>query len=236
MLGRELDVLDLRGSWRLFKNSFVGGASGPWTWQRSVLGDVWKLRGAVGIMALAILIGIIAGVQMAQKFAIPPDLLQMNHLDQGFVEGLEMVRFYTPSGVAYVWVHNLRAMALASVLGVFSFGVLAALVLMLPLALIAYIAANLAMAGQSWPIFLLALVAPHGVLEIPAILIGGASILSLGATLSTPAEGKTLSQAFIISLARYSRIMLGVVVPLFLLAAVLEVFVTPQVAVWLLGR
>ncbi len=236
MLGRELDVLDLRGSWRLFRNSFVGGASGLGSWYRDVLRDVWRLRKAVGVMALAVLIGVLAGVQMAQQFVIPPNLLQMNKLDQGFVQGLEVVRFYSPFGVGYVWMHNLRAMALASVLGVFSFGVLAALVLMLPLALIAYIAANLAAAGQSWSLFLLALVAPHGVLEIPAILIGGAAILSLGATLSTPAEGKTLSQAFIISLARYCRVMLGVVIPLFLLAAVLEVYLTPNVAVWLLGK
>jgi uncharacterized membrane protein SpoIIM required for sporulation len=143
---------------------------------------------------------------------------------------LESIRFFTPFGVGYIWLHNLRTVLLASVLGVFSFGVLAALVMMLPLAMIAYVAANLAFAGQNWGLFLLALVAPHGILEIPAIIISGAAILSLGATLTTPAEGKTLSQAFVIALARYARVMLGIVVPLFLLAAIMEVFVTPSLS------
>ncbi len=236
MLGRELDVLDMRGSWRLFKRSFRNEAGSLRQWFAGVLDDLRFLRPAILVMALAVCMGIFAGVRLAPQFALPPYLLQIDKLDQGFVQGLDNIRFFSPIGVGYIWLHNLRSMLLATVLGVFSFGVLAALVVMLPLALIAYIAANLALVGQPWGTFLLALVAPHGILEIPAILIGGAAILSLGATLITPAEGKTLGQAFIIGLARYARVMLCVVIPLFFLAALLEVFVTPNVAVMLLGN
>jgi len=110
------------------------------------------------------------------------------------------------------------------------------LVLMMPIAFLAYIAGNLALTGSSPWMFLLALVLPHGILEIPAIILGGATILGLGATLTGQAQGKSLGEAFVIAMAGWARVTVGLVVPLFLLAAILEVYLTPRVAVWLLGK
>jgi uncharacterized membrane protein SpoIIM required for sporulation len=106
---------------------------------------------------------------------------------------------------------------------------------MLPIALLAYIAGNLSQAGSSPLMFFLALVSPHGVMEIPAIILAGATILGLGASLTSQAQGKSLGEAFIIALARWARVIVGLVLPLFLLAAILEVYLTPRIAVWLLG-
>jgi uncharacterized membrane protein SpoIIM required for sporulation len=106
---------------------------------------------------------------------------------------------------------------------------------MLPLTLVAYIVANIAAAGYPAGTFVIALVLPHGLLEIPAIVLTGAAILSLGATMATPAQGKTIGEAWLIALARWTKIIIGLVIPLFLAAAVVEVFVTPYVAVLLLG-
>jgi uncharacterized membrane protein SpoIIM required for sporulation len=181
-------------------------------------------------------IGVLGGVQAAQQLTLPPDLLSFDSLGKGFVQGLEAFRFISPSGVLTIWLHNLRAVVIAMLLGIFSFGVLGILVLMLPIAFLAYIGANIALAGGSPLMFFLALVLPHGIVEIPAILLGGAAILSLGATLTAPSQGKTLGEAFVLALARWARVTVGVVLPLFLLAAVLEVYLTPHVAVWLLGR
>ena len=84
--------------------------------------------------------------------------------------------------------------------------------------------------------FFLALVLPHGVMEIPAIILGGAAILRLGASLTGRAQGKTLGEAFIDALAQWAQVTAGLVIPLFLLAAILEVYLTPRIAVWLLGK
>jgi len=58
----------------------------------------------------------------------------------------------------------------------------------------------------------------------------------MGATLTAPAEGKTIGEAWIGTLARWAKIMLGLVIPLFLIAALIEVFLTPRVAMWILAR
>jgi len=83
--------------------------------------------------------------------------------------------------------------------------------------------------------FFTALVLPHGVLEIPAILLTGAAILRLGAAMVAPAYGKTIGESWLAALADWAKIVVGLVVPLFLGAAILEIFVTPRVAIWLLG-
>jgi len=149
---------------------------------------------------------------------------------------LQAARFYSSSGILVIWLQNIRAVLIAAVLGIFSFGVLGMLVLMLPLALIGYVAANVSLAGHSALTFLAALVLPHGLVEIPTMILAGAAILNLGATFTAPAEGKTIGEAWLHALAKWAKIMLGVVIPLFFIAALVEVFITPQVAVWLLGK
>jgi uncharacterized membrane protein SpoIIM required for sporulation len=146
-----------------------------------------------------------------------------------------MVNFYTVSGVGSVWLHNIRAIALASLLGVFSFGVLGVIILMLPLVLVGYFMASVATVGISPGLFFGAFILPHGILEIPAIILAGSAILRLGATLATPSHGQTIGEAFVRSLADWSKIILGVVVPLLLGAAFLEIYVTPRVIAWIFG-
>jgi uncharacterized membrane protein SpoIIM required for sporulation len=162
-------------------------------------------------------------------------VLNLENLNQGFVEGLDAIRFYSVNGVGIIWFHNLRAIVLATVLSVFSFGVLGILVLMLPMVVIGYFAATAASAGISPVLFLSAFVLPHGSLEIPAMILAGAAILVMGATLATPARGQTIGEAWLRSLADWAKIMLGLVLPLLLGAALLEVFLTPRLIVLLLG-
>jgi uncharacterized membrane protein SpoIIM required for sporulation/ABC-type transport system involved in multi-copper enzyme maturation permease subunit len=236
MLGRELDMLNMRWAWDGFRRHFTGNEHKLWRWYRfQVFPAVWGLRMPILITTIAIVIAVLAGLQAARLLPLPTDLLSFSSLGQGFIKGLEQLRFISPAGVITIWLHNLRTLVIATLLGIFSFGVLGLLVLMMPIALLAYIAGNLAMAGSSPLMFFLALVLPHGILEIPAIILTGATILGLGATLTGKAQGKSLGEAFIIALAGWARVTIGLVLPLFLLAAILEVYLTPRVAVWLLG-
>ena len=237
MLGRELDSLNLGKAWSQFKRQFVGQAHSIIQWYRLELPQALKvMRVPILVTIISLAVGIIAGMSLAKQFVLPANLLSFEKLDQGFVEGLEELRFYSPLGVGTIWLHNLRASLIATLLGIFSFGVLGLLIQMLPLAFIAYIASNVAAAGVNPMLFLTALVLPHGIVEIPAIILTGSSILSLGATLTAPAEGKTIGEAWIGALARWAKIMLGLVLPLFLLAALIEVFLTPRIAMWILGQ
>jgi len=237
MLGRELDVLNLRWAGKRVVQSFRGQARSILSWYRTELpATLLQLRLPIAVSAIGLMIGITAGVSLARDFPIPAELLSFNLLKNGFVEGLEMIKFYSAAGVGVVWFHNLRAVLIATLLGMFSFGVLGLLTLMLPMVIIGYISANIALAGNSPLPFLAALVLPHGIFEIPAILLASASILNLGATLTAPAHGKSLGEAWLVSLAKWSRMLVGLILPLFLLAAAVEVFVTPLVAVLILGK
>jgi ABC-type transport system involved in multi-copper enzyme maturation permease subunit len=235
LLGREIDVLDLRWAWRRFSASFVAGARSPWEWYRGLLStSLPRLRVPLLIMVAALLAGYGLGFREASQFTLPAEVLQLSRLPEGL--GQELTRFGLLSTSGWLWVltNNIKALAIAALLGMFSAGVMAVLLLMAPTAIIGYFAGNLALAGQDVPRFLLALVAPHGVLEIPATLLAGAAIIRLGlATVSLP-KGTSLGQSWLTALAEWARLSLGLVLPLLVAAAALEVFLTPRVALLLL--
>jgi hypothetical protein len=236
LLGRELDSLNFRWGWRVFVETFSGGERNLLDWYRRVVGPaVRRMLAPVLGMCLALVMGMWAGAGEASEFALPVKTLNLSNLDQGFINGLDTIRFFSVSGVGTVWMHNLRAIFLATLAGFFSFGVLGILVLMIPLMLVGYFMANAAAAGLSPLVFLGALVAPHGIFEIPAIVLAGAAIMHLGGTLLAPSRGQSIGEAWLRSFADWAKIVVGLVVPLLLAAAFIEVLLTPRVAVWLLG-
>jgi uncharacterized membrane protein SpoIIM required for sporulation len=236
LLGRELDTLNLRWSWRTFKSAFWGQSRSLVGWYQNELADTLRSMAIpIGMIALAFAAAVWIGAGQARLFVLPAELLDWRQLDQGFLQGLEGIQFFSVAGVGTVWLHNLRVVALATVLGIFSFGVLAVIVLMLPFIIIGYFMANMANVGLNPIVFITALVLPHGILEIPAIILAGAAILHLGATFAAPAHGQAIGEAWLRSLADWAKVMLGLVLPLLLGAALLEVLLTPRLAVWILG-
>lgn len=236
LLGRELDVINFKWGWRIFKSTFVGQTRNPIDWYRR---EIWqtlrRLWIPLAIMSVMLIAGVWIGASQAKVFPLPAEILNLNKLDQGFIEGLEEVRFFSVSGIGGVWLHNIRVIILAIVLGIFSFGVLGGLIIMLPMTIIGYFMANVANVGLSPAMFFTALVLPHGIIEIPALIIAGASILHLGAVLLAPAKGKTIGEAWLIGFADCVKVLIGLVLPLLLVAATLEVLLTPHFAVYLLG-
>jgi len=237
LLGRELDSINVRLSWQTFKSALIGQATSLGSWyRREVIGALRKLGLPIAAMFVILVGSLLVGVSLAAKFVVPQDILKLSNLNQGFIEGFEAVRFYSVNGVAMIWLHNLRAILLATMFGIFSFGVLGVLILMLPIMMIGYFSATVATIGISPVLFFTAFVLPHGSLEIPAMILAGAAILKMGATLATPAHNQTIGEAWLRSLADWAKIMLGLVLPLLLGAALLEVFVTPRMIVLFLGR
>jgi uncharacterized membrane protein SpoIIM required for sporulation len=240
LLGRELDSLNLKWSWGVFWNEFSGNEKNFSAWWRSEIRKTLKLVWLPLILTfIALLGGALVGAQQAQIFVLPPDLMDMSNLQEGFIEGsegYEAFRFFSVESVPLIWFHNLRVIALATFLGLFSFGVMGLVVLMLPFILIGYFTVTAARAGFPPGLFLTAFILPHGILEIPAIALAGAGILRLGATLATPADGRTIGEALLSSLADWAKIILIFVIPMLLGAAFLEIFVTPGIALRIFGN
>ncbi len=75
---------------------------------------------------------------------------------------------------------------------------------------------------------ILGMILPHGLLEIPALILAGAAVLHIGVVLATPTTKRTVGEVFITSLAEWMRVVAGLVLPLIILAAVVEAYVTPR--------
>jgi uncharacterized membrane protein SpoIIM required for sporulation/ABC-type transport system involved in multi-copper enzyme maturation permease subunit len=240
LLGRELDVIDLRWAWRVFVRSFKGDARSPVEWYRGVLRVTFKsIRLPLGLSVVLLAVGFWIGLGLADLFIFPFEALDLDNLREGIsanIEGVGTIQFFTVGGIFTIWMHNIRTILLATLFGLFSFGVLGVLLMMLPFMLIGYFTGTIASLGISPWLFLTATVLPHGVLEIPAILLAAAIILKLGATLAAPAPGYTISEALLRALGDWARIMVALALPIFLGAAILEIFVTPQIVILLFGN
>jgi uncharacterized membrane protein SpoIIM required for sporulation/ABC-type transport system involved in multi-copper enzyme maturation permease subunit len=236
LLGHELDTLNVRWMAATLRDRFRG----PQDTTRKWLADFYRgFFHQLGLPMLFVTLvlggGLLVGVILSHRFALPVRALNIENLDKGSVQGFEALPLYSVGGVVTIWLHNLRSLLLATLVSTLTFSVLGMLVIMLPMAIIGYFMASMSVIGLSPWVFMAAFVLPHGILEIPAIIIAGAAILRLGATLVAPANGVSIGESFLHALADWAKVMLLVVVPLLLGAAILEVYVTPNIAVWLLS-
>jgi len=236
LLAREIDVLDLRGTARRFVSSFRSGARNPMEWYRGLFSNSLKrIRFPILITSIILLIGFLVGYRQADVFRLPTEIFEVNAFDKDWLEVLRGFGMLTPSGAVRILWTNIRALLLATILGVFTFGVVAEILLMAPLAITGYFAGFLTQAGQGAAQYITALVLPHAILEVPAAILAGAAILQLGmAAISLP-KGSSLGDGWITSLAEWARISIGIILPLLIAAAFLEAFITPRIAVWLLS-
>lgn len=239
LLGREIDVLNIRGSWNIFWRAFAGNARNPLEWLlKEVPQTLRRLVIPLGMMTALLPLGLWIGADQAAKLSLPSEFLNLNNLlalDPSILDAIKSTGLISFAGVLYIWLHNLRVVLIATVLGIFSFGVLGAIILMLPLALIGFMAHYSTVLGMQPANFLAAFTLPHGLLEFPAIIISGAVIFRISATLVTPAHNQSIGAAWLHGLADWARVMIAVIIPLFFLAALLEAFVTPYFMLSMLG-
>ncbi|KAA3648112.1 MAG: hypothetical protein DWQ07_03710 [Chloroflexi bacterium] len=238
LLGRELDVLNFRWMWHVVRDEFVGEATSIWNWYgKSILPSLRRLRLPFALMLASLVGGLLVGASQISAFPLPPELVDPEKLDQGFIAtNLESVRIFSGLGILFIFVQNVRAYILAMLAGLFTYGVLGVLILMLPMFIIGYLTATVATAGINPFLFLTAFVVPHGIFEIPAIALAGALILRTGASLAASVRGESVSEGLLRSVTDWAKIFLAVVLPLMFAAAVVEALITPQFGVWLLSR
>lgn len=238
LLGRDLDELNVRNVVRTFASAFVGAGRGAgllgW-YRREVAAALGRIGQPLLVVSAALLAAFAFGYSQAPAYPLPLKT-DAAGLAPRIAENLAAFGFLSPAGVAWVFGTNVRALALASAAGAFSWGVLGLVLLMVPLALAGFFTGLMAQAGISPMLFLGAFVLPHGVLEIPAALITGAAVLRLGMCLLAPPPGLSLGEAWLSALADWAKLMLAVVTPLLAGAAVIEALVTPWVALTLFGH
>jgi stage II sporulation protein M len=126
-----------------------------------------------------------------------------------------------------IWGHNLRAVVIILVLGLFSFGVLGTLIFLLNTGVIGLVLALEGALGISPVKLAIFGILPHGIFEIPALILSSAAVLYIGIALVTPRSQLTLGEVLIDAIADWAKIGVGLVLPLLTIAAILETWVTP---------
>ncbi len=231
LLGREIDVLNFRWGWGIFSKAFSGGAHSPWDWYlHTIPQTLRRIRYPILIMTVLAAVGFGLGVAQVHNYDIPLKDTNIQNLDQSFQHVLQMWPLFSFQPVLAIWWQNLRVMLLAMVLGIFSMGILGVIPLMASMGITGYLIGLLSFHGfplsQS-----LGLILPHGFIEIPAVIIATAAVLQAGEILATPTPGKTVGEVWLAALADWVKLMVGLVIPLLLIAAGIEAWVTPRVAI-----
>ncbi len=232
LLGREIDVINLGWIWRTFWKNFIGGAHSFGEWYGRVLGSAMR-RIAPAIFATALIAGVSLWMGYDWVMVNVAEVIEKaspENLEKISARAREMPDLSSLQGsinAPFLFVNNTRAVTLIFLAGLFSFSVLGILLYMVNIGLIGGVFALLQLVGiQPWPIFLAGVV-PHGIFEIPALMIGSAVVLYMGVSIVTPQIGKSMGEVILELLADWAKIFLGVVIPLLAIAAVIEAYVTP---------
>jgi uncharacterized membrane protein SpoIIM required for sporulation len=231
LLGREIDVLNLRWGWRVYKKAFLGEARSVVDWYLHKLPlTIRKLGLPSFFMVVIIVVAVWLGSLQVNIFSSALEKnnpAQMNANLQSLVSNWPL---FSISPVIAIWWQNVRAMLLSIVLGVFSFGILGVMPAIATFGIMGFLLNVISQNGISIWVYLLGFILPHGVLEIPAVIIAGAAVLQMGAILATPTPGRTIGEVWLETLADWSKVMVGAVIPLLFVAAAIEAWVTPHVA------
>jgi uncharacterized membrane protein SpoIIM required for sporulation len=191
------------------------------------------------LMTVIVLLGGIAfGWLVALRFPLPANAFPLKVDSDLFKNQMATPGFSFLSGIDTVAIfsNNVRSLLLASVLGLFSFGSLALLLLLVPMAMVGAFAGEMGFLGSDPLTFFVAFILPHGIFELPAAVIATAFALRLGASIIAPPAGVTAGENLLRALADLIKIFVLVVLPLLFVAAWVEANITPQIVLWFYGR
>ncbi|HRQ41228.1 MAG TPA: stage II sporulation protein M [Chloroflexota bacterium] len=239
LLGRDIDQIRLGWMFQVYWRRLSGqGWQGryprPLAWYKETFAIFPALLQPMGVLLLAFAGAVLFGIWLAYRYTLPPDM-QAELTGANMVANLEEYAFLFAALPIVIILQNVRVIALQALLGVFTFGVLAVLIFMLPWGVMAFLAAQFYLAGQNPFQFLLAAFLPHALLEFPALLITTAAILRWQVVIIHPSPDHTLSENFLMRMADFTRIFLGVGLPLLIMAAFVEAHITTRVLQMIYG-
>jgi uncharacterized membrane protein SpoIIM required for sporulation len=184
------------------------------------------------IVAGLLVVAVFIGLYFSPNYPLPDRLIDLASVTEAGFNELDQVSMLPGLSFVGIFLHNVRALVLGLLLAIFSFGVIALILLMIPLGLLGYFAGAISNLGLNPAVFLAAFVLPHGILEIPAAIIATAFAFRIGAALVSPPEGMDVGQGLLYTLANYAKVFIFLVLPLLAVAAFIEAELTPLIVQW----
>ncbi len=133
-----------------------------------------------------------------------------------------------------LFINNTVAVLFGSVASLFSLGIAGILLLMVsvgPIGLIGGVFFQLNL--NPWPL-LAGFILPHGIIELPAAIFAIAAALQMGSSYLAPPKGFTIGGSLQLAIVNYIK-LLALVIPMLLVAAIIEANITPALGCWLTG-
>jgi len=232
LLGREIDVLNFRWIGRTFWGYFVGEAHSLKDWYRfEIRTALRRLRLPVGVLFALAVIAFGAGFLWTTTFVPRTFDLSSDESIQELTEKVGDSTTFMGMGnelsAPYIFTHNIRAVGVILLAGLVSFSVLGMLVYLVNLSAVGVVLGAFKLLGYSPVMLALSGILPHGIFEIPALVLASAATLHIGVVLVTPQIGRSMGEVVLELLASWAKIVIGVVIPLLFIAAVIETYVTP---------
>ncbi|GIV96737.1 MAG: hypothetical protein KatS3mg057_1394 [Herpetosiphonaceae bacterium] len=239
ILSREHEQLNLRAIVATFKAFFreYGPVTQPpelrrrsFSLHRAYTEELSHMLRDLRIPLLLVIVGVVVSI----AFGIVYDREHETRIMQALVpvQHIGSVPRGSPFLAAAIFLSNFWKIFWAGLLSALTFGAFAYMIPLFAFAAVAHGATWSAAHGKALgaPGFLLAYVLPHGILELPAAILAAAAGLRLGLAAATTPPGISVGRHILWALALYIRLLLLVVGPLLLLAALIEGLITPQVA------
>ncbi len=233
LLGRQMDELNFRWAGRLFWRSFRGtslGVTNVRSWyEQDIFPAIRRLRVPMIVVALGMIGAFCFGFAIARvRLDLQFANLSANRAAalQNFVNGVNLG--VAPQGIFDLALQYTRILLVAVIMATFSFGVMAVVLVMIPIGIMGFLLGQ-PVIGQIGVAPFLASVVPQLLIQVPAIIIGAAAALQLGSVVLRRQSDKTVGQVWLGALADFAAIGVGVVLPLLILAGIVVVYITPIV-------
>jgi uncharacterized membrane protein SpoIIM required for sporulation len=233
MLGREIDTLNVKQIGRVFTGRFVGKANSIREWYANELPVTLKeLRKPLLIITLLGFAAVVVSyvwviVNIPAYLDLSPDMAdRVKTLVNQNLTGLDDLSQQIPMPILFF--HNARAVVIMLMLGLVSFGTLGVTFFLVNMGLVGGVMGGASLLGFSPVLLFAAGILPHGVFELTAVFISTAATLKAGALLVTPQPDKSLGELLLVAIADWFRVFVGIVMPFLAVAAVIEIYITPQ--------
>lgn len=238
LMGQEIDQLNVRGVARAFWAGF---------WPRDGLGQVYRrdvpellklLRPhLIFTVIVAIGGGLVVGLWGAYRFPLPAAVMDFSaYADfDTFSQAVEASGLLSRLSAWAILGHNVQSLLAATVLGFFSIGIVAMLLLAAPIGIIAYLALQVSNLGIDPWLLLANGVLPHGILEIAAAVLVTAYAMRLGTVFLRKPEGDGGMLGLARDLGQFCKLFVSVVLPSLLLAAWIEAEISSRLMIGFLS-
>ena len=241
LLGREIDTINVRHIARSYWMEVRGSQRTILGWYgRVALPAVGRLGRPLALIAVLAAIGVWMGYDWSMhnipnvlRNADPQAVSRMAEQVRQSPEFLDAVQGVSAPGL---FMHNSQVALGIFVAGLLSFSVLGLLVYLLNVGLLGGVFGLVQVLGLSPVPLFVAGVLPHGIFEVPALMLASAAVLRIGVALVTPQTSESMGGVLVRLVADWTKVFVGLVLPLLAVAAVVETYVTPGILMAVLKR